>query len=185
MAITSYTTTRVGRVTIVTVTSDLGGTIYYHWYADGSWLGLTTDPSITRVLDSANQEEIVAQDTNDADYDPIANAPVGWPGKQTLHWTAPADTDVDHYVVEQKKDAGSWVELGTVADDGSWSYTFQSPRLTDLADYTWRITPVDTAGNSGTPTTVGPEKIVRMPDAPDYEISFDPGTLKVTYTAAA
>ena len=184
MAITAYSTTRVGRMTVVTVTSDLAGTIYYHWYVDGSWVGSSSVAYWMFTLETSDQVEIVCQDTTDAEYDPVANAPAGWPATKTLFWVASADTDVDHYLVEQQKDAEGWVELGTIEDDGSWWYTLRTPRLTDLASYQWRITPYDRTGNAGTATTIGPETCVRRPDAPDFAVAYSGATERVTFSEA-
>ena len=60
-----------------------------------------------------------------------------------------------------------------------------TPRLDDLSTYTWRVIPVNTAGNDGTALTIGPELIVRTPDAPNIEIVFDSGTTRVTFSEAA
>jgi hypothetical protein len=185
MAITGYDITRAGRIVYVTVTSDLSGTVYYHWYLDGSWVAYTVEPTYVFVLETDSQAEIICQDTNDAAYDYVANAPAGWPATKTLFWTASTSTDVDHYRVEQKKDSDAWVELGTVDDDGSWSYQYETPTLEDLASYQWKITPVDTAGNDGTAVTLGPETVVRRPDGPRYEIAYSAGTQRVSYSEAS
>ena len=185
MAITSYTATRFRDRVTVTVTSDLSGTIYYHWYVDGAYTGRTEIPSKSFYLPSGDQARIVCNDTTDDDYDAIANAPEDWPARRTLYWTRPDDSDVDKYMVEQQKDGGAWSVLGYVTDDGSWSYSYLTPRLDDLSDYTWRITPIDTAGNEGTAITIGAERIVRRPDAPDFNVTFNAGALTVTFSEAS
>lgn len=185
MAVTSYSATRLDRLIIVTVTSDLSDTIYYHWYADGSWLGVTLDARFTVALEADEQVEIVAHDTNDAAYDPVANAPAGWPARRTLFWTASASADISSYKIERRKDAGDWTEIGSVSDDGSWDYRFLTARLVDLSSYEWRVTPVDLAGNEGTAKALDAMKIVRRPDSPDFAIAYDSGTQKVTFSEAA
>ena len=184
MAITSTTMQRVGRVTNVTVVSDLGSIVYYHWYVNGSYVGQTLVPYRTFVLDDDEQADIDTNDTNDADYDAVANAPEGYPSRRTIFWTASPDADVAYYLVEQKKDAEDWATIATVANDGSWSFTLTTLRLTDLADYQWRVTPYDAAGNAGDAITIGPETVVRVPDGPVYELAFDDDTQLVTYSEA-
>ncbi len=182
--ITSYQTTRLGNVTTVTVTSDLSGTVYYHWYIDGAYVASTSVPMRAFHLADGDQVRIEVIDTNDPAFDPIAGAPTGWPARRTIWWVRSVDADVEQYRVEQKKDAGDWSAVATVfAVDGQWSYRLLSDRLCDLADYTWRVVPVDAAGNDGTPIEIGPETIVRTPDAPNFAISFDENTTKVTFSS--
>ena len=184
MAITSYSTTRLGDTTVVTVTSDLTDTIYYHWYVDGQWVGMTTQPSRGFQVSAGEQLRVECLDTNDADYDYTANAPEGWPARKTLWWVRSLATDVDHYRIDQQEDGGAWETIGRVWPVlGQWSYRHTTERLTDLAVYSWRILPVDAAGNEGAATTIGPEQIVRAPDAPAFAAAFDPDTRRVTFAA--
>jgi len=185
VAITAYSTVRIGNVVQVTAVSDLGGTIYYHWYEDGTWLASGRVPTRAFRLPSGEQARIEAIDTNDDDFDPIADAPDGWPARRTLFWLRdPARGDVDAYLVEQQKDGGDWETVAAVPHvAGQWSYTLLSDRLDDLAEYAWRVTPMDRAGNPGTPVELAAEKIVRTPDAPSFGIAFDPNTTKVTFSA--
>jgi hypothetical protein len=186
MAITSYQQQRFGTLTIVTVTSDLSGTIYYHWYIDGAFIASTQSPMRSFTLETGDQIRIEVKDTNDADYDPIANAPDGYPARRTIWWIRSTDDDVVSYRVEQKKGAGDWTSIGIVQRNGeAWTYSLLSPRLDDLNAYQWRVIPVDVAGNDGTARTVDAEDVVRTSDAPDFTISFDSGTAKVTFAAAA
>ena len=186
MSITAYSQVRIGNVTRVTVTSDLSAPIYYHWYLNGSWSGVTTGPGKSFHLGDGDQARIEAIDTNDPAYDGIANAPDGWPARRTIWWCRSVDSDVVRYRVEQQKDGGDWSTLGTVqAVAGQWPYSLLTGRLDDLATYAWRVYPVDAAGNDGTALTLDSEKIVRTPDGPDFAIAFDDGTTKVTFSAAA
>jgi len=182
MAITAYTLTRLGEVTTVTVTSDLAGTIYYHWYTDGCYVGGGQSASRSFYLGLSDQTRVEVVDTNDADFDPVAGAPAGWPARRTLWWVRSIEADVASYRVEQKLGAGDWSTLAIVHDrPEAWDYAVMTDRLDDLSDYTWRVVPVDAAGNDGTPFTIGPEQIVRTPDAPNFTITFDAGTTKVTF----
>lgn len=169
----------------VTVTSDLSGTIYYHWYIDGAYIASTMSPAYSFYLAEDECVRVTCIDTNNASYDAIANAPAGYPARRSLWWVRSIDSDVSHYRVEQNKDAAGWTEIGIVHhDDTQWSYSFLTEPLTDLSSYQWRVYPVDAAGNDGTVITLGAETVVRTPDAPDFTISFDGDTDTVTYTAA-
>jgi hypothetical protein len=91
--------------------------------------------------------------------------------------------NVHHYRIDQKKDSGDYETIGTVPhQDRQWDYAFVTPRLEDLAEYTWKIWSVDEWGNAQSGPAIGPEKIVRTPDAPRFEISFDSGTTRVTFS---
>lgn len=185
MSITAYGTTRNGNVTTVVVTSDLSGTIYYHWYVDGAYVATSQSATHSFYLGSNEQVRIEVIDTNNIDYDYIANAPDGYPAYRTLHWVRSQDTDVDFYRVEQNKDGAGWITAGTVSHDASeWDYSLLTARLTDLSSYQWQIIPVDLAGNDGTAISLASEKIVRTPDAPDFDIAYSSGTTKVTFSAA-
>ena len=185
MSITAYNQTRIGSISRIEVTSSLTGTIYYHWYIDGLHIASGQSPVYVLYLSENDQAEVVCQDTNDAAYDALANAPAGYPARRTLHWVRSIDADVDHYRVDQKLGGGDWSALATVPQDSStWYHAHLTGRLDDLGVYTWRIVPIDAAGNAGTPTTIGPETIVRTPDAPNYTIAFAAGTTLVTFTAA-
>ena len=186
MSITAYRQNRLGQATRVTVTSDLAGTVYYHWYLDGSWIASTRAAERLFVLPPDDQARVEVIDTTDADFDPLANAPAGFPARRTLWWLRSLDLDAERYRVEQKVGSDAWSELAEVVPlPTQWSMEYLTPRLDDLSVYRWRITPVDAAGNDGTARLIGPEKIVRRPDAPRFTISFDEGTTRVTFTEAA
>lgn len=186
MAITSYSQVRDGNMTEVTVTSDLGGTVYYHWYVDGCYVASTTSPVKSFYLEVDEEARVEVLDTNDSAYDPIANAPAGWPSRRSLWWIRSTASDVDHYRVEQKKGVGSWATIGLVQhDDREWTYHLLTPRLDDLETYQWQVIPVDKAGNDGSALDFGSEKIVRTPDSPDFEISFNSGPTTVTFSEAS
>ena len=186
MSITAYDQTRIGSITRIEVTSSLSGTIYYHWYVDGDWVASGTSPTYSLYLAADDQARVVCQDTNDADYDAVANAPDGYSARRTLHWVRSTAADVDYYRVDQKKAAGDWSAVGTVPQDtATWYHSFTTGRLDDLTAYTWRIMPVDRFANDGTAIDIGPETIVRTPDAPDFELTFDEATTRVSFSEAA
>jgi len=185
VAITGYQRVRQGMVTTVTVTSDLTGTIFYHWYVDGQHVGGGLSPSRSFGLAAGDELRIEVLDTLDPDFDPVLNAPTGWPARRTLWWVCSLDEDVRQYRIEQKQDSGAWTVIGLVPHEvGTWSHSLLTPRLVDLAEYQWRIVPVDSAGNDGAAITIGPERVVRSPDGPNFTATFDPETSQVTVAAA-
>ena len=184
--ITNYAQTRLRTITTITVTSSLSGLVYYHWYRDGAWIVRTKEPTYSFQLSATARAAIEVLDTVDPNWDGEANAPTAYPAARTLFWTRSTDTDVAYYRIEQDKDGGGYATIGKVFHVASeWSYRFVTPRLTDLSAYTWRIYPVDAAGDDGTVLEIGPDTIVRTPDAPDFAIAYDAETDKVTWTEAA
>ena len=185
MTITSYQTIRADRITTVVVASDKTGTVYFHWYVDGVWVGMTQSNRRDFYVDEGEQARVEVVDTNDADFDAVAGAPAGWPARRLVWWVRSLESGVDHYRVEQSKDGGAWSTVGIVHHaDTDWEYFRLTDRLDDLADYSFRVVPVDRAGNDGSPLLVDTERIVRAPDAPDFAITYDAGTDKVTYAEA-
>jgi len=173
MAITSETATREGGSTTVVVTSSLTPPVYYHWYIDGAYVSSTTVGRNGFALETDDQVRITVLDTNDPDFDVIANAPDGFPARRTLVWNRSIDADVAHYRIEQQREAEGYTEIGIVyADDTTWQYHYLTPRLDDLTNYDWKITPVDSLEVDGTPIAIGPELIVRNPDAVEFAVTI-------------
>ncbi len=183
--ILSYTTQRIGEIVTVTVASDLAGAVVYHWYRDGAYLGASTVPEWTFYVGVGEQARIAVVDTTDEDFDPEANNPEPYPATRRLWWIRSLSADTDHYRVEQQADGGDWELLATVAHDGArWSYEHRTGRLDDLADYAWRVVPVDRAGNQGAPLATEAEFVVRTPDAPSITLAWDSDTGRVTIDEA-
>ena len=188
MAITATTTTRHGGLTVVTVTSDLSGTVYYHWYIDDTYSGLTQSPSKSFQLERGSLARIEVIDTNDPDFDPVTDAPGMFPARYTLWWVRSLDDSTVRYRIRTDQNFGGYEVLGYVPHDSKqWTYQFVTPRLTDLAHVDFEVRPVDAAGNVG---QFGPDMflvgtVVRVPDAPDFAISFNPGTLRVTFSESS
>lgn len=184
--ITAYRTTRAGQTTTVRVTSNLAGTVFYHWYLDGAWIGRTTSPEKSFVLDLSDQARVDVVDVNDPDFDPLKNPPAGYPARRSLFFLRSTDEDVETYRVEQQKDGGAWTTVAILHHDPrAWSYQVLTDRLPDLSSYSWRVIPVDRAGNDGTALSLGSaEKVVRTPDAPNFTATFNAGATTVTFAVA-
>lgn len=174
MAITSESVTRIGEISLVEVVSSLSGTIYYHWYREGAWVGMTTEPRKYFRLEPGDEERIICQDTNDAAYDPVANAPVGYPARRSLFWTQPLLGNVRTFKVQEKKAAGDWTDRATIRAAG-WAYSWLSARLDDLTEYTHRVLGVDEAGNEGPPLALDTALVVRRPDGVNFVYVYHVG----------
>ena len=182
----TYAQRRDGNVSTVTVTTNLAGRVYYHWYMDGVWITVTNSNQYSFVVASDEQARIECIPSHDPRFDYVANAPATPAARVTLWWIRSTDSDVKEYKVEQQKDSGGWSTIATVPyQAGAWDYRITSPRLDDLGSYEWRATPVDAAGNEGSTTSLDARMIVRTPDAPDFDATFDEGTTKVTFSEAA
>lgn len=182
VAATSITQSRSGNVTTATATTSLTGTVYYFWYLDGLYVG-EGGPTRTFALSPTEQARIEALASNSPDFDPIANAPAAWPARRMLVFTRSIDPNVVRYRIEQQRAAGAWSLIGTVQHDPRrWIYQFLTPRLDDLTQYAWRITPLDAAGQAGSIISLPAELIVRAPDAPSFTLTFNSGTAKITFS---
>lgn len=186
MSITSYTQTLLGdgQVVRVNVTSDLAAPVGFHWYLDGVWVGSTAIGQFDLYLGGQGYLDVV--DTEDLAFDPIASAPPSYPARRTLFWVRSVDAVIDYYRVEQKKGSGDWTVLGIVEGGGTdWTYTYVTPRLDDLSDYTWRIVPIAVGGMEGTAYTIGPERLVRIPDACNFSTTWNEEARTISILAAA
>jgi hypothetical protein len=177
--ITGYAQQRIGDITRVHATSDLIGFVYYHWYLDGAYAGMTAVGWKDFTLTPDEQGRIEAVDTADPDFDPIAGGPDGYPARRTIEWVRSLEPNVRRYRIDQLIEGGNWQIAGYVENEGHWLMRWTSGRLEDLTTYTWRIVPVDMFDNEGVNTTIGPEKIVRNPDAPRFSATLSAG--KVTF----
>jgi hypothetical protein len=182
MAITYLTPTIVGDMTLVRVSSDLVGTVYFHWYQDGSYVGLTMVGQKGFRLSAGSEAEIVCQDTLDPAYDPVAAAPSGYPAVATLELVSSTDADIARYRLEQSQDGGAWVTIAYIEDDGDWWWTFATERLDDLSTYAWRAVPIDLVGNDGTPKVLGTMRVVRRPSAVRWARAFDSVANRMTFS---
>lgn len=181
---TAFTQTRQGNTTLVTVTPILTGTVFYFWYLDGIYSGLSLAPQKTFVLLHGTQSRLECVQTLDADFDPLDNAPPGYPAFRTLTFARSGDPTIARYEIQQQANGGSWTTIGYVRDNpAQWMYSFRTPRLTDLTTYAWQVIPISQSGNAGAAVSLSTEYVVRTPDAPFYSLSFNAGTSTVTIAA--
>jgi len=177
-------------MTTVTAVSRMSGRVFYHWYIDGAYVGRSTGNTRTFTLDDGEQVRIEVIDTNDPDFDGVANAPDGYPARRTIRWVRSVEPDIVAMRVIQEKVGDADVTLAEVPLVGDrWNYELLSPRLDDLGEYGWITRTIDRAGNIGSITSAelegGPtHKVVRRPDAPEFTVSFDDGTAKINFASA-
>lgn len=181
----TYEQFQLGQLTTVRVTTPLAGDVYYYWYVDGAFVGMTTSPEYVLILPEGDQARVECRASHDASFDYATNAPATPATRSVVWWIVSTASDVAIYRVEQQKDGGAWVEIARINHDAAlWDYRIATPRLDDLGSYAWRVVPVDKTGNDGAAIAEAARTIVRTPDAPDFTTTFDEGTTRVTFTAA-
>lgn len=191
MAITSITQVTIGNAVRVTVVSDLSGKVYYHWYADGQWVGVSVAAQRTFNLQPLEDLQIDVIDTNDPDYDYLDNAPAAYPRRRTLFWYPSPSSDVDHYLVEETPDGDEVTVTAKVPHRPEiWQYQLTTGRLQQQGEhlgglgYSWWVRAVDRLGNVGGQTALA----INRPqfgreDAPNFALALEVDTT-VTISAA-
>jgi hypothetical protein len=181
----SYQIIRIGETTQVTVTALLPNVVWYCWYVDGAYVGKTSGPTKSFQVPAGEQFRLEVVPADQADFDPIANAPAGYPSRRTLWWVRSLSIDAANYRIDQREGAGDWTTIALVPQEaGKWDYSVITDRLEDLTEYTWRIVALDAAGNEADPLVIGPETIVRTPDATNFTAEFEAETQTIEFADA-
>lgn len=154
--------------------SDEEDPTYYVW-RDGALVATTEASSMDFTLSAG---EVLTVDVFDDSADVQSNA---WPGRLTLNWFDAGD-DVDYFRCEEYS-GGEWVERAQLSEDGRGYYQWTTRFLEDVTEHQFRIVPVGTNGNDGTPQSFTC-LMVRQPDTPDVDYSYSDATDKVTVSAA-
>jgi len=187
------TATRIGNVvTVRAITSLVESPVYYHWYLDGAHVGSGTAASFSFSVEQAGQGRVECVDTLDPNFDPLSAIPAQFPARFTVHWVRSLDAETREYVVQQRRvlpTSTPYAEIARLPATEAWDYILLSERLQGdyLYFYQWRILPVDPAGNlqnTGVPTVTPGVTVVRNPDAPNWNYTYDEGTDQVTFAAA-
>lgn len=112
--------------------------------------------------------------------DASANPQSSFPNGLTLGWRT--DPESATYRVDRWTGA-DWLEVDTLAaSDGGWQ-SYSTGVLADGATHLWRVVPIDSAGNSGTPLEFS-ALMVRHPDPPDVDYAYESVGRTVTVSAA-
>jgi hypothetical protein len=173
MSLTSFQAARIGEVVRVTVASSLTAPTYY-WYADGAYVGSSTDPHWTFQVPLGTQLVVDVVDTTDEDFDPYGAAPTMYPAVRTLWWVRSLTADVTAYRVYQQRDEGDWTRLADVASEPDrWDYQYTTERLDDLIEYAWQVVALDAAGNEGPAELLDAEMVVRTPDGVAFTATLE------------
>ena len=160
-------------------------------YWEFSWVSSETDPNfkiskngehlmqtrLTRAIIACDEADHI--EISDDDSDPQDGS------EAKLEVTWPAVAGADSYRVEQETSPGSgvWLPRAKIKANSSGKMAYRTPALADDTATVFRITPIGTNGNDGTPTTVN-VTVPRHPSAPEVAYSFSDVTAKVTIAAA-
>lgn len=108
-----------------------------------------------------------------------------FPGYLVLGWNT--DPDAVAYKVAYLSAFSGWLEYATIEVDLNKDFqSYSTPLLDDETDASWRITPIDAAGNEGASAAVFSALIVRHPDVPNVSFTYDgSGPKTVTIDEAA
>lgn len=180
MAITSYTIAPIDLTTIkISFVSDATPPIPFRVYVGGvlvsSWTAPTTAGEINLTIPPGDAPFVEVLDKA------CANPSIAYPGRITLQWTtvtSAARYRIDEYV------ATVWTERATLTDNGEGSFSWVSRWLEDVTTHQFRVVPISSAANEGTPITQT-VLMVRHPDPPSVTYTYNgAGTPTVTIAAA-
>lgn len=156
-------------------TSDLESPVFYLWQ-DGVFL-FSTGAASAQVPTQVPSSPVFSV-LDDPDVAPV-NV---FPASVVLQWQRPVDLAVLEYLVEEFV-AAAWVERARIkAEADLWQYSFRSRALEDVTTHQFRVTPLGVNGNAGTPREYS-VFMVRNPDPPAVEYSYDPDTKEITVSA--
>lgn len=144
---------------ILSWSSSLTDPLYYI-YRDGDLIATTYAESMTFFVAPG---EFPALEVLDSSAAPSYASP----GRKWLSWYP--DADAAYYLIEEATDE-VYAEVSRVTETGIGYYRYLTRWLSDGYSSTWRITPIDAAGNSGTALVYTVEQ-VRHPDVPDVAFS--------------
>jgi hypothetical protein len=151
--------------------SDQSDPVFYVWQ-DG--LLINTTSSGSQLFTVAAGESLVVEIFDAATERPEA----AFPGRLTLGWYATPATAA--YRVDYFAD-GTWIQQARVREDGRGYYAWRSAFLADVTTHLFRVVPIGNNGNAGAPLVFS-VLMVRHPDAPNSDFSYDAGSGVVSIT---
>ncbi len=147
----------------------LGWTLY-HVYLDGLLYAVTAATSITIPVDPAALPLVEV-------LDDAADVPTAvYPARPYLCWLG-VDNAVSYRIEERI--GTSWIERAIVQAEGRTYFDWLTRTLEDGQEHLFRVVPVDSNGVGGVALEL-PVMMIRHPDAPDAEYSYDEATRVVT-----
>lgn len=174
MAVTLDQPVRVGpRSWRLTWSSDKSDPLY-RVYRNGRLVGVTKAEEWIFTV-GLNESPVI--DVLDDASDPGAVLT----GVLLIQWRYVAGTE--EYRVEEDV-SGTWTPVKTLEDDGRTAvFGYATRRLADDTVHTFRVVAVGDDGNESTAASVS-ARMVRVPDPPDIDYSYDAATGELTATLA-
>ncbi len=96
-----------------------------------------------------------------------------YPAWATLQWRSAATA---YEYIAQEYIGSAWVDVNTQPENGSGTYIYETPSLTDATASQWRILALDSDGREGTPLAFT-FVVNRNPPEPDVTYTCAGGTL--------
>lgn len=162
----------------VTVTSNLSSG-YYHWYADGAYMGCNEGQSRCFRIEPGRQMVVEVKPVRWSSYRGRDRDLPAYDGTLLIEWGP--STNATYYLAQYQPSGGSWTTFAKIHEDGRWCYHARTPQLDDDTIYNLRVMPMDAADGAGTPLDLGSRRVVRFPDVIDADITFDDDTDKFTF----
>lgn len=164
---------------VATAVSDLSAPIYYFWYLDGAYQLRTSNGQTSFNLGYGTQRRLGVLDSNDPDYDAVANAPAEYPPYRTIEWIRSLSS-VRVYRVYRSVDGGAYALITVMpAKGGRWLYSYTDGPLEDGVRYSYKIIPQDKKGREGAAVTLSDVEaentlVIRCrPNAPNFAVTVD------------
>lgn len=100
-----------------------------------------------------------------------------------ISWPAVASSAFYKIEEETSPGSGTFDVRAVIRDDGRSRFLYNTAPFVDDVATVYRVTPIGTNGNDGTPTSFN-RTVPRHPSAPDVTVTFSDSTKKVTIAAA-
>ena len=167
---------------LVSGSSDRTPPVALRMYLDGELVDewTSSDGTFERVVEAAIDRQLEILDHVDAVAEVLP------PARVWISWQAPDNgttlSTVDHYRIEQDTGSG-YAEIATIEAEDVAAFNYLSEILDDGADASFRVIAVGPAGNESAALELV-RLIVRTPDTPAWDFTWDAGTQRVTLIAA-
>jgi hypothetical protein len=177
MAVTiTDTTQKSDTLWLFTFSSDLGGTPTFYIYIDGVLNETTT--ATTKLVQIQYDREFQIEILDDVNAVPAE----AYPDFARISWEPVANAA--KYRIDQWDGVSAWDELAVILDTNQNTFVYDTQKIDDVTDYTFRIVPLNSADIEGSPREFN-LFMVRRPDRPNVTYTYDNGTAKITATVAA
>lgn len=170
MAVTISKPVKIGQRSFSVGWSSSLTTPTFYVYQDG--LLISTTQLTEQVFTVEAGESLIVEVLDSPTEAPIT----AFPGKLTIGWYSSAGAA--SYRVEELI-LGAWTLRADITDNGQGFFRWKTRFLEDVTVHQFRVVPVGTNGNNGTPLVFS-AIMVRHPDPPEQNFIYSDVTKKVT-----